>query len=130
MRLGLVDDMFRESCRHRNTLMMKTNITEKDGNYLFDIEMPGLTKEDIKVELEHGYLNISGERKENNEEKDDKGTVIRQERFVGSCRRSYYIGEEYSDEDIEAKYENGMLQLTLKVKSAEEIVDKKTITIN
>ena len=130
MRLGLVDEMFKDSFYRHNNLTMKTNITEKEGNYLFDIEVPGVDKEDIKVELERGYLNISVERDENSEEKDDKGTVIRQERFTGSCRRSYYIGDEYTDEDIVAKYENGILQVALKVKSPEEIANKKIIAIN
>ena len=128
-RLNLIDDMFKDSFYRRNTLTMKTNITEKDGDYLLDIELPGFTKEDIKVELERGYLNISAAKNESSEEKDEKGTLIRQERFSGSCSRSYYIGEEYTDEDIAAKYENGILQVSFKAKSPEEITNKKSIII-
>ena len=129
-RLSLIDDMFGNSFYKRNQITtMKTDITEKDGSYLFAIELPGFTKEEISIELDEGYLTVSAEKSESEEVKDDQGNVIRQERYSGRYSRSYYIGKLYSDEDITANLENGELKITIKAKSEEEIVTKKTIAI-
>ena len=129
-KVNLIDDIFRDSFYGRNTgSIMKTDITEKNGEYLFAIELPGYAKEDINVELKRGHLMVSAGKEENNEEKDDQDNVIRKERMSGRCFRKFYIGDAYTEEDISAKYENGVLQITLKAKSDEEIENKKTITI-
>ena len=83
------DDMFFDPIfTKKSSNIMKTDVTEKDGNYLLDMELPGYGKEDIKIELKDGYLNVSASKNTSNEEKDDKGNVIRQERYTGSCSRS------------------------------------------
>ena len=69
----------------RSSSQMKTDVTEKDGNYLLNIEMPGYKKEDIHAELKDGYLTVSAKHETNDESKDDKGNVIRRERSFGSC---------------------------------------------
>jgi len=129
-RVNLIDDMFKDSFYGRKALsVMKTDIIEKDGTYLFDIELPGYAKEDINVELRQGYLLVSAGKEESNEEKDDQGNVIRRERMSGRCSRKFYIGDCYNEEDISAKYENGELKISLKAKNEEDTTIKKTITI-
>jgi len=129
-RANLIDDVFRDSFYGRNALsVMRTNIIEKDGSYLFDIELPGFAKEDITVELKRGYLKVSAGKEESNEEKDDQGKVIRKERMSGRYSRRFYIGDAYSEEDVSAKYENGELKISLKAKNEEESTNRKTITI-
>ena len=100
------DDMFTSPIFNaRNDMVMKTDITEKDGNYMLDMELPGCRKEDIHLELNDGYLNVSASRNTNKEEKDDKGNLIRQERYSGSFSRSFYVGENVKEEDIKASYD-------------------------
>ena len=130
-RFSLLDDMFRDSFyKNQPMTAMKTNIIEKDGSYLFDMELPGYAKETIKIELNQGYLVVTAEKEDSQEEKDDQGNVIRKERMSGSCTRSFYIGEGYNEEDISAKFENGELKITLKAKSEEEKINKKLIAIS
>lgn len=110
-----------------NTLM-KTDITEKEGQYLLDMELPGYKKEDIQLELKNGYLNVNASRNTSNEEKDAQGNVIRQERYCGSCSRSFYVGENIKQDDIKASFENGELKISLP-KEKEVLPEKKTIMI-
>lgn len=111
-----------------NEVSMKTDISEKDGNYLLDIELPGCKKEDIKMELDEGYLTISASRNTSNEEKDDKGNIIRQERYSGTYQRSFYVGEDLTETDIKASYDNGELKIIVPKKEA-KIPEKKYISI-
>lgn len=108
---------------------MKTDITEKDGNYLLDIELPGCQKEDIKMELDDGYLTIMASRSSNNEEKDEKGNVIRQERYSGTFQRSFFVGEDVKETDIKATYDNGELKVLVPKKEA-KLPEKKYISID
>ena len=118
------DDMFDEPLLHRNAITaMRCDIREKDGSYLLDIELPGYDKEDIKMDLENGYLTVSALRNTNKEEKDDQGNVIRQERVQGSCSRSFYVGEAITPEDIKAHYDNGELKIVLPKKDAPAVED-------
>ena len=78
---------------NRENNLMKTDIKEKDGNYLLDMDLPGYTKENIKAELDDGYLTISASKSENIEDKNANGNYIHQERFTGECSRSFYVGE-------------------------------------
>lgn len=103
---------------------MKTDVTEKDGKTILDIEMPGLDKGDIKVSLKDGYLTVSASRNEEKEEKDDKGTIIKKERSTGSMSRSFYVGEEVSVDEIDGSYENGILKLEIPKKEPIEAETK------
>ena len=108
--------------------MMKTDVKETDVGYELDVDLPGFKKEEIKLELDNGYLTISTEKAlENKEEK--KGRVIRQERYSGTMSRSFYVGEHVTEEDIKAKYENGVLSLEIPKKEAPKAPEKKTILI-
>ncbi len=111
--------------------LMKTDVREKDGNYEVDIEIPGFKKEEIKLSLNEGFLNIVASKGLDKEEKDKKeGRVIRKERYSGTLSRSFYVGEELKEEDIKAKLEHGVLKLTIpKKEKKEEIPEKKTILI-
>lgn len=103
---------------------MKTDVIEKDGKMILDIEMPGLNKEDIKVSLKDGYLTVSASHNEEKEEKDDKGTLVRKERSSGSMSRSFYVGEDVTVEEINGSYENGMLKLEVPKKEPVEAETK------
>ena len=108
--------------------MMKTDVKETDAGYELDVDLPGFKKDEIKLELQNGYLTISTEKSlENKEEK--KGRVIRQERYAGTMSRSFYVGGNVTEEDIKAKYENGVLSLTIPKKEAPKAPEKKTICI-
>lgn len=101
---------------------MNTDVKESESAYDLSIDMPGYDKEDIKLTLENGYLTVEAERRDNNESK-----YIRQERSY-SCKRSYYVGDAVTEEDIKAKYNNGTLELHVPKKQA-QIPEKKTISI-
>ena len=108
--------------------LMKTDVKETDEGYEGDVDLPGFTKDEIKLELNNGYLTISTEK--SLEKKDEKkGKVLRQERYSGTMQRSFYVGSSITEEDIKAKYENGVLSLTLPKKEAKKVPEKKTILI-
>ncbi len=108
--------------------MMKTDVKETDEGYEVDVDLPGFKKEEIRLELENGTLTISTRKTlENKEEK--QGKVLRQERCSGSMSRSFYVGDYVTEEDIKAKYENGVLSLTIPKKEAPKAPEKKTICI-
>ncbi len=125
----LFDDMFDTFAGDRYNSLMKTDIKEKDGNYELDVELPGYKKEDVKVDLKDGYLTISANRSNENEEKDNEGKIIRQERYSGSLSRSFYVGDDMKVEDIKAKFDNGILHLTLPSQERKQIEERKYITI-
>ena len=126
----MIDDWFGEPRFTRRTAAaMRCDIREKDGSYLLDIELPGYRKEDIRIDLEDGYLTVSAARNTSSEEKDKQGNILRQERISGSCSRSFYVGEELTAEDIKAKYDNGELKIVLPKKDQKEIEAKKNIMI-
>lgn len=110
------------------TAMMSTDVREKDGSFELDIDLPGYKKEDVKAELKDGYLTVSAVRNENKDEKDEDGKYLRRERFCGSCSRSFYVGENITEEDIKAKFEDGILKISVP-KKAPEIPSPKYIAI-
>ncbi len=111
-----------------NTLM-RTDIREKDGNYLLDIDLPGYKKEDIKISLYNGTLTVSAEKNQSEEEKDEKGNIIRQERYSGKCSRSFYVGNAIRETDVNASYQNGILTVTIPSEEKKEEEQKKYIDI-
>ena len=98
--------------------LMKTDIRDTSQGYELDIDMPGFKKEDIRAELKDGYLTIRAQTNGERDEKDDNGRYIRRERYSGSCQRSFYVGREVVQEDIRARFENGILKLTVPKKEA------------
>ena len=109
--------------------VMKTDVHEQDDHYDVDIDLPGFKKDEIKIELDNGYLTVNASKGLDKEEKNDKGRLIRQERYSGSMQRSFYVGENVTEEDIKAKFEDGVLMLTVPKKDAPKLPEKKTICI-
>lgn len=109
--------------------LMKTDIRETDTDYEVDVDLPGFNKDEISAELNNGYLTISAAKGLDKEEKDNKGTYIRQERYAGSMSRSFYVGGGLTQEDIKAKYENGILKLTIPKKQPEQVEKRNYISI-
>ena len=116
---------------HHAGNLMKTDIKEKKDGYELEIDLPGFKKEDVKIQLKDGYLNIQGTREEKKDEKDEKGKYVRRERYTGTCNRSFYVGPNIKHEDIHAKYENGILHVTFpKEETKKEVEEKKFIAID
>ena len=109
--------------------LMKTDIREHDTGYELDIDLPGFKKDEINVELENGYLTISAAKGLDKDEQDKKGKYIRRERYAGTMQRSFYVGDDVTQEDIKAKFENGILRLSIPKKDAKAVETKKTIAI-
>ena len=107
--------------------MMKTDVKETETAYELAVDLPGMKKDEIHLDLQNGYLIISAEKNlENKEEK--QGKMLRQERYTGTMRRTFYVGENLTEEDIQAKYEDGVLTVTLPKKEA-KVSEKKQILI-
>ena len=110
--------------------MMKTDVRETDDSYEVDIDLPGFKKDEVNVKLEDGYITISAAKGLDKDEKDKKsGKYIRRERYAGSMSRSFYVGDGITEEDIKAKYENGILKLSIPKKKAKAVDQKKHIAI-
>ncbi|SCG94185.1 T786P28D [uncultured Clostridium sp.] len=108
--------------------LMKTDVRETENSYELDIDLPGFQKEEMTVELRDGYLSIRAAKGLDKEEKDKKGTYIRQERYTGACSRSFYVGD-VEPEEVSAKYEDGILKLTLPKKETKELPQHNRIAI-
>ena len=109
--------------------VMKTDVREHDEGYEVDIDLPGFKKDEITLDLENGYLTITASKGLNEDEKDQKGKFIRQERFMGTMQRSFFVGKNLTDEDIKAKFEDGVLKLSVPKKEEKKLPEKKTIMI-
>lgn len=124
------DEMFSFLPKEMNmNSVMKTDVYEKDGYYNMEIDLPGYDKNDVNLEIMNGYLNIKASHNVTNEEKDEKGNLIRSERSFGSCARSFYIGENIKAEDIKAKFNNGVLNIVMPSKEQKAIETKQSVTI-
>ena len=110
--------------------MMKTDVRETDGGYELDIDLPGFKKEDINAQLKDGYLTVTAAKGLDKDEKDKMtGRYIRRERYAGSMSRSFYVGEGVSQEEVQAKYENGILKLSIPKKEAKSVAQTNYIAI-
>ena len=109
--------------------LMKTDVKEKDGNYEVAIDLPGFKKDEIQLELNDGYLTISAEKGLDKDEEDEKKHYLRRERYAGSMSRSFYIGEGITEEDIHAKYEYGILKLSIPKEQPKAVPEKHFISI-
>ncbi len=108
---------------------MKTDVHETEDGYTIDIDLPGFKKDELTLHLENGYLTVTAAKGLDKDEKDKKGKIIRQERYAGAMQRSFYVGEAITEEDIKAKFEDGVLCLTLPKKDAKKLPEHKTIYI-
>ena len=108
--------------------LMKTDIKEMDNGYQLVVDLPGFTKDEIKASLENGYLTISAEKGLDKDEEDKKGRVLRQERYAGSCSRSFYVGD-VKPEDVKAKYESGVLTVLVPKEDVKKSPVSTAVTI-
>ncbi len=109
--------------------MMKTDVKETDDGYEVDIDLPGFKKDEISAKLENGYLTISAAKGLDKDETDKKGKYIRRERYAGSMSRSFYVGENLTQDDIKAKYESGILKLVVPKTEKKAIENNRYIAI-
>ena len=109
--------------------IMKTDVRELEDHYEVDIDLPGFKKEEITLELDNGNLTVNAAKNVNEEEKSEEGKVIRQERYMGAMQRSFYVGEFITEEDVKARFEDGVLKLNVPKKEAPKPPEKKNIMI-
>ena len=127
------DDFFRDDFFDRkdrmNFNLMKTDIREDDKSYLLEVDLPGYSKEDIKIDITDGYLTINA--KTEKEENDESKTYVRRERFTGEVSRSFYVGEDIKEDEVKASFKNGILTLEVpKLSLEDKKKDKKYIEIS
>ncbi len=109
--------------------LMKTDIREHNEGYELDIDLPGFKKDEITIDLDNGYLTISAAKGLDKDGQDKKGKYIRKERYAGAVQRSFYVGDAVTEEDVKAKFEDGILRLSIPKKDAKAVETKKTIAI-
>ena len=108
---------------------MKTDVRETEDGYELDIDLPGFKKDEVTAQLDNGYLTIQASKGLDKEQKDKKGKYIRKERYAGSMSRSFYVGDAIAEEDVHAKYEDGILKLSVPKKEAKAVEQTKHIAI-
>ena len=109
--------------------LMKTDVRETESTYELDVDLPGFKKDEVNVELKDGVLTISAAKGLDKDETDKKGNYIRQERYAGACSRSFYIGEHVEPTEISAKFEDGILQLSVPKEAPKQLPKTASITI-
>lgn len=133
-RENLFDDFFDDFARPAGRMMnfaspqlsvMKTDVKETKDGYELHIDLPGYKKEDIEAQLKDGYMTIMAKKDSSKEEKDEDKKYIRRERYYGNCSRSFYVGDQVTEEDIRAKFEDGILQVYVPKKEPAPVVEKK-----
>lgn len=112
------------------TNVMRTDIKETNIGYELDIDLPGYKKEDVQAELKEGYLTITAKTANSTDEKDEGGRYIRRERYSGTCSRAFYVGEDITQKDIKARFEDGVLKLFVpKMEAKPKVEENHFITI-
>ena len=109
--------------------LMKTDVRETDNTYELDVDLPGFKKDEVQLDLKDGYLTISAAKGLDKDTEDKKGKYIRQERYAGACSRSFFVGEEIEPRDVSAKFEDGILRVSLPKRVKKELPRNSTIAI-
>ena len=138
----LFDDFFNDSfgmfpvMNTRNELygkrgknLMKTDVRETADSYELDVDLPGFKKDEVHVDLKNGYLSISAAKGVDRDQQDQEGRYIRQERFAGACSRSFYVGDAVEPEDVSARFEDGILRISLPKQDRKELPRSSAIAI-
>ena len=121
-----MEKMERNLYGHHAKNVMKTDIKEVENGYEFEIDLPGFTKDEVTAELKDGYLTITASKGvDKDEQEKDTGKYIRKERYAGACERSFYVGEDVTEEDIKAQFQHGILKLFVPKKEAKPAVEQK-----
>ena len=111
---------------HHAKNVMKTDIKETDEGYELEIDLPGFAKDEVKVSLDNGYMTVSAAKGLDKDEQEKKsGKYIRRERYAGACERSFYVGDEITEEDVKGEFKHGMLKLFIPKKEAKPAVEQK-----
>ena len=126
---GLESDVDHKLYGRHAGKVMKTDLKEHDDGYELLVDLPGFKKDQIELQLQNGYLTISAKKGVEADGKDKKGKIVHQERYTGSMTRSFYIGENVSEEDVKAKFEDGVLTLDFPKEKPMSLPEKKTIQI-
>lgn len=124
-----VPRMYKEFFSNNVNNAMRTDVKETDQGYELDIDLPGFKKEDIQLELKDGYLSINAQKSSDNDQKDQDGKYIRRERYYGAMSRSFYVGENAEENDIHARFEDGILKLSVPKEQPKRVENKKYISI-
>ena len=119
----LFDDLFKPAYQKRLS-PMKTDVKEDDKKFEFDIDMPGFDKNEIEVTFKEGYLNVTAKKEQKEEQTDKNKNYIRRERSM-CASRSYYVGKKVMEQDISAKYENGVLNLIVPKEEPKQLPEHK-----
>ena len=123
-------DMASAPAQKMSPTLMRTDIKETDAGFELTIDLPGFKKDDVQAELKDGYLTIAAQTQSETEDKDEKGTYVRKERFSGKCSRTFYVGDDIEEDDIRAKFEDGVLRIAVPKKQEQpKLEEKKTIAI-
>ncbi len=109
--------------------VMQTDVREHEDGYQIEIDLPGFKKDEITIDLENGNLTVSASKGLDHEQEDKQGRLIRQERYVGSMQRSFHVGEHVTVEDVKARFEDGVLTLSVPKKEAKKLPEKQSILI-
>ena len=109
--------------------LMKTDVRETENTYELDIDLPGFKKDEISIDLKDGYLSISAAKALDRDQEDKKGKYIRQERYAGACSRSFFVGEGVEPKDVSAKFEDGILKISLPKQVKKELPQSPRIAI-
>ena len=109
--------------------LMKTDVRETDGTYELYIDLPGFKKDEINAEIRDGYLTVSAAKGLDKDQSDKDGRYIRRERYAGQCSRSFYVGEGVTEQDISAKFEDGILRLSIPKKTQPQLPETRRIAI-
>lgn len=130
-RRNFFDEVFDEPIfSKKEAKMMKTDIKEKDDNYIFTIDVPGFEKENINIELENGYLIVSATMNKNVDDEEKDGKYIYKERYSGECSRSFYVGDDVKEDDVKASFRNGILTVVVPEREEPQEEQKKRIQID
>ena len=109
--------------------MMKTDVRETETGYELDMDLPGFKKDEIRLELNNGTLTVSTNKNLEKKDEGKDGKVLRQERYSGTMSRSFYVGDHVTEEDVKARFEDGVLRLSIPKRDAKKVEEKKTIMI-
>ncbi len=126
---GFESDVDRKLYGKHAARVMKTDLKEHDDSYELAVDLPGFKKEQIELQLQNGYLTITAAKGVEEEEKDRKGKLVHQERYTGSMTRSFYLGDHVREEDVKARFEDGVLRLSFPKEEAIKMPERKTIQI-
>ena len=123
------DRMMRPLYGKHSQNMMKTDVRETGNSYELDIDLPGFKKDEITIQLDNGYLSISASKGLDKNEENKDGKYIRRERYAGSMNRTFYVGSQLTQQDIQAKFEDGILKISVPKKDVQQIEKNKYIAI-